>query len=86
MKILFEKSKSKTFGQAFFKSLLKKKCIYNINSNLNKSKVNSKSFEKIKLIGRGHIGKVYLVKSNLDEDKGKLFAMKVISSAVNNQK
>lgn len=39
-------------------------------------KVNVDDFQKIKLIGRGNVGKVYVVRSKLNE---KLYAMKVLT-------
>ncbi|KAJ3216950.1 hypothetical protein HK099_005664, partial [Clydaea vesicula] len=38
--------------------------------------VGPKNYEKVKLIGKGDVGKVYLVKR---KENGKLFAMKVLS-------
>lgn len=39
-------------------------------------KVTAESFTKIKLIGKGDVGKVYLVRHN---ESGKLYAMKMLS-------
>ena len=51
---------------------------YKISHNSNSAKLGAgaiapKDFEKIKIIGKGDVGKVFLVRSKLDE---KLFAMK----------
>lgn len=41
-----------------------------------KSQVNSSNFEKLKVLGKGDVGKVYLVR---EKDTNKLFAMKVLN-------
>lgn len=50
---------------------------YSSNSmKVHKISVGPKSFTKIKLLGKGDVGKVYLVRQ---KDSGKLYAMKVLS-------
>ncbi|KAJ2900425.1 serine/threonine protein kinase, AGC [Coemansia aciculifera] len=52
---------------------------YSSNSmKVQKIAVGPKSFTKIKLLGKGDVGKVYLVRQ---KDTGKLYAMKVLSKA-----
>ncbi|KAJ2626413.1 serine/threonine protein kinase, AGC, partial [Coemansia sp. RSA 1694] len=52
---------------------------YSSNSmKVQKISVGPKSFTKIKLLGKGDVGKVYLVRQ---KDTGKLYAMKVLSKA-----
>ncbi|KAJ1906068.1 serine/threonine protein kinase, AGC [Coemansia sp. IMI 209127] len=52
---------------------------YSSNSmKVQKISVGPKSFTKIKLLGKGDVGKVYLVRQ---KDSGKLYAMKVLSKA-----
>ncbi|KAJ1970991.1 serine/threonine protein kinase, AGC, partial [Dimargaris verticillata] len=56
-----------------------------ISFRVQKATVAPKNFTPIKLLGRGDVGKVYLVKRN---DTGKLYAMKVLSKQemINRQK
>ena len=47
--------------------------------SLNQVEVDASSFQKIKLLGRGDVGKVYLVR---EKKSGKLYAMKGMLSRI----
>ncbi|XP_022666618.1 ribosomal protein S6 kinase beta-1-like isoform X2 [Varroa jacobsoni] len=56
--------------------------------NPGKEKVGTKDFELLKVLGKGGYGKVFQVRKCTGQDKGKIFAMKVLKKAtvVRNQK
>lgn len=60
-----------------------RKCFHVYNSCLAvkldpNDKVNASNFERLKLLGTGAYGRVYLVRKKDGIDKGKLYAMKVL--------
>ncbi|KAJ3393591.1 hypothetical protein HDU92_007630 [Lobulomyces angularis] len=64
----------KQINQLYFDNIAKLKSIASLNS----LKVSPKDFEKVKIIGKGSVGKVYLVKKKCDQS---LYAMKVLSKS-----